>query len=507
MRYDAIIIGSGLGGLSCGAYMARKGLNVLILEKHHVPGGYATCFKRGDFIFDASLHIVPGVGEGQHHYKWLEWCGVSDRIEFQRLKWFGRLIFPTHDLRLPGGDLQAVTSILSENFPHESRGIETLFKEMVNVHNDIIKFIFSPLPLYFQLPFFPFKYRALLSVLSKTGAQLLKKHIKDKRLKALLFPNWFFYGLPPSRLNSFFSVLPNMGFWVMGAYYPKGGAQAVSNAFVDVIKENGGEIVLGSEVVSIITEAGKAIGVVTADGNKFYGENVVSNACPINTFHKLVGRDKLPRRFAKKMDQMEPSISAFCVYLGLDDKFLPKLENREDYELFISDTYDQDMDYQWCLNAESDKASFVISLYSNVDCTLAKGSKFVLSLSQLQGYQRWQEHENDYNAGNKAKYREDKGRMAKVLIERAERIVPGISEHIESMEVATPLTFKRYTQNYNGAIYGWANTVSQGTPLNRMKQKTPIKNLYLSSAWTFPGEGQLGVMMSGCRLGRMLAGE
>ncbi|MBE0479266.1 NAD(P)-binding protein, partial [Candidatus Aerophobetes bacterium] len=191
MVYDVIIIGSGLGGLSCGAYIAKKGLKVLVLEKHRRPGGYATCFKRGDFLFDASLHMVPGVQQGQPHYKWLEWCDVANRIQFQRLKWFGRFVFPEHDLRIPGGNLREVITILSDNFPHESKGIANLFREMANVHNDIIKFIFSPVPLLFQLPVFPFRYKSLFFALRKTGAQILDKYLKDERLKAILFANWF----------------------------------------------------------------------------------------------------------------------------------------------------------------------------------------------------------------------------------------------------------------------------------------------------------------------------
>jgi len=105
MMYDAIIIGSGLGGLSCGAYLAKNGWKVLVLEKHSLPGGYATSFKRGGFTFDAALHMINGVGKGQNTYKFLEWCGVGDKIEFLKLKYFMRFIFQDLDIRLPSGDL------------------------------------------------------------------------------------------------------------------------------------------------------------------------------------------------------------------------------------------------------------------------------------------------------------------------------------------------------------------------------------------------------------------
>jgi prolycopene isomerase len=504
--YDAVIIGSGLGGLSCGAYLAKNGWKVLVLEKHSLPGGYATSFKRGRFTFDAALHMINGVGKGQNTYKFLEWCGVGDKIEFLKLKYFMRLIFQDLDIRLPSGDLDEVKSVLEKNFPHESEGIRNLFKQATKIYNDVIKFITSKTPFWLQLPIFPLRYPGLFPVLNRAGGQLFNKHLKDERLKAILLGNWGYYGLPPSKLSIIYSVFPNFDF-LTGAYYPKGGNQMMSNSFVDIIKQNNGEVVLNSEVSSIVIENGRAIGVETKRGEKILGRKIISNACAEETFYNLIGKDKLPNRFIKRMNKMEYSMSLFCIYLGLNEGFRTKLENNEDYEIFILNTYDLDEDYRWSMNCEVDKAGFAVTLYSNVDDTLAKGNKFVLGITQVQGYDYWRKYENDYAKGNKKEYNKEKERMAMIMIGRAERIIPEISKHIEVLEVGTPLTLKRYTGNTNGAPYGWANTVDQGSPMNRMSQKTPIKNLYLSSAWTFPGGGQAPVIMSGYRLGRKLVGK
>jgi len=507
MGYDAIIIGSGLGGLSCGAYLAKNGWKVLVLEKHSLPGGYATSFKRGSFTFDVALHMINGAGKGQNTYKFLEWCGVGDKIEFQKLKYFMRFIFPDLDIRLPSGDLNEVISVLENNFPHEKEGIRNLFKQAIKIYNDVFKFIRAGTPFWLQLPIFPLLYRGLFPVLNKTGGQLFNKHLRDEKLKAILLGNWIFYGLPPSKLNIIYSVLPNLDLLMMGAYYPKGGNQVMTNSFVDVIKENNGEVALNSEVSSIVIEDGRAVGVVTKRGEKFLGSKIISNACAEETFINLIGKEKLPERFLNRMDKMERSISIFCVYLGLNEEFTTKLENREDHEVFALNTYNLDEDYRWSMNCEADKASFAVTLYSNIDDTLAKGNNFVMGIAQVQGFDYWRKYENDYLKGNKKEYNKEKERIAMILIERAEKIIPEISKHIEVLEVATPLTLKRYTGNTDGAPYGWANTVNQGSPINRMTQKTPIKNLYLSSAWTFPGGGQTPVIMSGYRLGRKLAGR
>lgn len=510
MNYDAIIIGSGLGGLSCGAYLARKGFKVLVFEKQDKVGGFATTFPRGDFTFDVSLHMIDGgmirgLGIAPKVYRFLEELGVYGRLDFIKIKELGRFIFPEHDIYIPSGDLEGLIALLSEKFPGEKDGIRNLFNEALRIYRDISKFMFSKAPLWLQLPIFPFLYRAFFPMVKKTTKDLFDKHLKDEKLKALALPNWVFYGLPPSKLNIMFYALPQIDFWMNGSYYVKGGSQMVANAFADVIRHNGGEINLNTKISSIIMKGKTAVGVKTEGGESYFGRYIVSNADATETFHRLVERDSLPKKFVTKMEKMEPSLSVFQVYLGMNEGFGALVKNKEDKEIFVVKTYDQDRDYQYSLNCDAENATFLITLYSHIDGSLAKGDKFVVTLSQLQGYDFWSKYEGDYFSGKRDTYKEEKEGIADLLIERAEKVIPGITEYIEVREVGTPLTVRRYTGNFKGAIYGWANTVPQGA--NRMPPKTPIKNLFLSSAWTFPGSGQVGVICSGYLLGRKLIGK
>jgi prolycopene isomerase len=470
-----------------------------------VPGGYATSFSRGDYKFDGGLHMIDGVGEGQSMAKFFEWCGVADSIEFLKIKYQIRAVFPEHDIRFPSGNIEGVIAALEASFPEEKENIRNLFREMISIYEDIWKFVFSSAPMWQQLPVFPLRYRSLFSAMKKTVKQLLDKHLKNSQLKALLFANYGFYGLPPSKLNML-GLFANLDYWTNGAYYPKGGNQVVPDAFVTCIKRSKGEILLNSEVTSIIIENGRAIGVTTKDGQKYYGKNIISNACVTETLHNLVGEERLSAKFNAKINKMEPSISAFGVSLGLDDDFKKSFKNSEDYEIVVSETYDQDQDFEWVLNGDMEKASFFITLNSNVDGLLAKGNKFVMSVSQLSPYSQWKRFEDAYVAGSKEEYNREKDRLASILIKRAEKKIPGLSKHIEVVEVATPLTLRRYTGNLNGSFAGWANTTKQFTPMDR-PAKTFIKNLYLCSAWAFPGEGQATSVACGCRLGRQLVGK
>ena len=504
-NYDAIIIGSGLGGLSCAAYLAKHGQKVLVLEKHSIPGGYATSFRRGAYTFDAGLHMIDGVGKGQNMAKFFEFCGVAQSIDFLKLKYSMRTVFPEHDIRIPSGNLEGVIAVLEEDFPHEREGIRSLFKEMTKIFDDMMKFFVSTAPMWQQLPIFPFRYKSLFPAMKKTVRQLLDKHLKDEKLKALLFANYGSFGLPPSKVNML-ALCGNFDYWKEGAYYPKYGNQVIPDAFVDFIKRNNGDTLFGEEVASIMIENGKAVGVATKKGERYLSENIISNASAMETFHNLVGDEKLPEKFLAKMNKMEPSISAFSVYLGLDENFKAKLKNTEDYDIVVSDTYDQDKDYEWLLNCDVGRASFFITLYSNIDESLAKGDRFTMALLQKQPYSYWKKFEAAYNEGNKEEYNKEKDRFAGILIKRAEKIAPELSKHIEVIEIATPLTARRYTGNFNGASYGWANTTNQFKPMDRLMQN-PIKNLHLCSAWTFPGEGQATTVACGYRLGRQLIGK
>jgi all-trans-retinol 13,14-reductase len=349
-----------------------------------------------------------------------------------------------------------------------------------------------------QLPGFPFHYKSLFFAMNKTLKQVLDKHIKDEKLKGLLFGNYGYFGLPPGKVN-ILPLIANTAYWIEGSYYPLGGSQTISDALVESIKRSDGEVLLNSEVTSVIVNDSIAVGVQTATGDKYFAKNIVSNVNAAETFHGLLGNKK--RNL--KLESMEPSISVFIVYLGLDETFRSALANTDDYEIVVSQNYDLDRDYQYTVNYDFEKAVYLITLYSNVDPSAAKKGKFMLSLVQLHPFNYWTKYQNAYDAGNKEEYNKEKDRLAGALIKRAEKIIPTISKHIEVIEIATPLTLKRFTGNPKGACYGWANTVKQFSPLNRV-MKMPVKNLYMSSAWSFPGEGYGATIACGYRVGKQI---
>ena len=491
--WDAVIIGSGLGGLSVAAAFARQGFRALVLEKHHKPGGYATSFKRpGGFEFDVSLHSTS-VPERDGVYYIQGFPEITD-VEFVPHPSTARLIFPDYDITVPQRDPEAFIQHLKSLFPDEVAGIDGIFKEMRGLLTDLDKYQKSKNIDYGKFPFeFPYLFRAY----SRTWGQIVDNHLKDSKLKAIISAQWGYYGLPPSKLASIYYILPFYGYLQEGGFYPKGRSQTISDAFVRYIEDRGGKVLLKTEVTEILTKDHAAYGVRTEDGTEYHGRAIISNANVYDTFHKMIDNREQLADYLAKFDEYAVSLSSFQIWLGLKKDLVSKLAIK-DAEIFYETGYDSEAAFKAAVEGYIDDSSgYGLTLYDNLFEGYSPEGKNTVNIITLMGYDHWQTYERDYFAGNKTAYDAEKKRIADVLIDRVENtLMPGLRDAIEVIEIGTPLTNVRYTGNHRGAIYGWDQTLNNAMP-NRLPQTTPIDNLYLSSAWTQPGGGYGGVISSG----------
>jgi all-trans-retinol 13,14-reductase len=493
-EYDAIVIGSGLGGLSCAAAFARQGFKPLVLEKQDRPGGYAITFSRpGGFVFDASLHTTS-VGEREGVYNLIPGFPEITDVEFVPHPYLYRAIFPEHDIRVAPKDIPAYISQLVKFFPEEKQGIGSLIDNMKGVAGDIQKL--SAAGGQVDMSRFPVDFPYLFKCYSITWGQMMDQHIKDPKLKAVVSCLWGYFGLPPSKLASFYYALPTIGFLANGGYYPIGKSQKISDAFAKFIEGKGGKVMLNTEVKEILTKDHAAYGVKTGDGTEYRGRVVVSNANAYDTFHKMIqGEEEALKGYFGGMEKMTVSLSTFQVFLGLKKNLVGDSGIR-DTEIFVVKDYDPEAEFEDALKAKVG-GNFGLTLYDNLYKGYSPEGKNIVNIIVLQGYDFWKQFEADYFKGKKEAYNEEKNSMTDVLIDQAEaKLLPGLRDAIEIKEAATPLTNMRYTANYRGGIYGWDQTV-QNSGNMRMPHETPIGNLYLASAWTQPGGGYGGVIWSG----------
>jgi phytoene dehydrogenase-like protein len=493
-QFDAIIIGSGLGGLSCAAAFARQGFKPLVLEKHNRPGGYATTFKRpGGFVFDVSLHSTS-VSERDGIHNLIPGFPEITDVEFIPHPNLYRVIYPDYDIRVPQRDLEAYMKILTGHFPEEKEGIKEIIDVMHGLSSDIGRI--SNARGKVDMSQFPVDFPYLFKSYSMTWGEVVDEKIADPKLKAIISAQWGYYGLPPSKLSSYYYALPAIGYLGNGGFYPKGRSQKISDALVQYIKEHGGQVMLNTKVKQILTKEQAAYGVKTDKGKEFTGKVIISNANAQDTFHTMLKQKEYLSEYLSKLEKFSVSLSSFQVFLGLKEDLVGK-SGIADSEIFYEEGYDMDESYHAAKNADIENCGISLTLYDNIYQGYSPQGKNTLNIFVLQGFSHWQQFESDYFIGSKAAYRREKKRMADILIKRIEKtLLPGLSEAIEVKEIGTPLTNVRYTGNYLGAIYGWDQTMNNSGQ-NRLPHHTPIKNLYLSGAWTKPGHGYGGVLWSG----------
>jgi prolycopene isomerase len=501
--YPTVVIGAGLGGLVCGAYLAQQGLPVTVVEQHSIPGGYATSFERagGKFNFEVSLHGTSINDNGAGRI--LSDIGILDKLELAELPEVYRLKTPGLDISVPQKDPTAYIQLLAEHFPEEADGIRGFIEEMIAIADEVdtlsrnkgrfIK-LFFPLQYRKMWLFFPLQYRKMWNVRNKTLADLIGDYIKNPDLQHVMGSLWGYYGLPPSKLSGFYYANATGGYLKNGSYYIKQRSQDLSDAMVAAIESQGGSVLFDTQVQKIAVNNGTVQGVELDDGKTLPARAVVSNASALSTFQQMLTANAVSADYRAKLNSYKPSISSFLVWLGVNQELKGKIKA---FSTHVSSGHNPEADYKACIQGDIEHASFSVCVYDNIFDGYSSPGTSTLQLLVLSGYEPWRKFESDYKDGNKTQYNLEKQRWARILIERAEReVIQGLSTMIEVQESATPLTNWRYTGNTAGAIYGFEQSMDNAF-MNRIENKTPVKGLYLASAWGNPGGGYAGAFRAG----------
>jgi len=264
-KYDAIIIGAGIGGLTCGCYLAKAGLKVLIMEQHWKPGGCCTSFERNGFNFDVGVHYLGSLREEGALYKVLEDLGLLDKIKFITTDTTDRIITPDKTVFIRR-DKNKTKQELIANFPNEKNNINRFFDFILK--NDFFSIISKTKKMSFK--------------------KLLDSFLKDYKLKAILSILLGNIGLPPSKASALASIILYKEYIFDGGYYPCGGAQVLPNILASRFKEYGGDLLLSKRVVKIVVKDNKIVGVKSENDEMFFSKVVISNADATLTFDTLL---------------------------------------------------------------------------------------------------------------------------------------------------------------------------------------------------------------------------
>ncbi len=489
-HYDAIVIGSGLGGLSCAALLARAGKHVLVLERHDRPGGYAHSFRRGGYLFDSAVHIVGGcgttsLGSGGLVQRLLAAVGASGDVSFERVDPIYTAVFPGFELRARSGVDEFVRSH-TEIFPQERKGLRGLMDECLAMQTEARRAaeLGSPLDVIRT----PNRFPTLLRYRRATLARVMDDHLADPRAKAMFATFWPYLGLPPSRVSFLYFATMLLSYVTEGSFYCRGSFQNLAQALVGAVEREGGEVVFRSPVARILVEQGRTAGVVLAGGQTLEAPLVVSNADLRHTVTELLGEDA-PAGLRRDAARLTPSVSAFVTYTATT---LDLAANGTSHETFVYDGFDHDA--AWAATLAGRPNWWTATAPSLLDPSLAPPGVQLLTLTTLARF--------DSERG----WRADKEAWLERSLALAETRFPGLRASLRFAEAGSPTTMVDYTGNSEGAIYGWALSPDQIGP-SRPANRTELPGLWLAGHWALPGGGVYGVLTSGVSTARAILGE
>jgi all-trans-retinol 13,14-reductase len=465
MKYDIIIIGAGLGGLTAGAKLAKEGRKVLVIEQHNRPGGCATTFQRGDFTIEVGLHEMDGPSPKDMKTRIFNDLDVFNNVEFIKVPEFYRFINDRYDVTIPHEPEIAIKR-LSELFPGETPGIKAYFDQILN----------------------PKKKGAENETSDKSIGEFLDSIIKDDGLKLILLGNLGYFHDDPYSLSLAYYSVAQGSYFNNGASYIKGGSQKLSDHLATYIKTHNGDVILNQIVTGITIHDNKVTAVKykmknnpeeqTATADIFIANNAIMNVAG------LMG-GKTGEELKNEVGHLKPGASLLTVYFGFS-KPLKDLGNRH-YSTFVYDNAVKSQADIYRNNCDDfSRRSFTFVDYSQIESGLTTPGKSVGALCCI-------DYLKDWEGLNKKEYNAKKEQVASVFIARLEKIIPGINDVIEYYEVGTSATVKRYTLNPGGAVYGFAQTPSR-KPFDSFNS---LINLYFASAWGKTGGGFSGAIYGG----------
>jgi len=517
-QVDALVVGSGLGGLSSAAYLAACGSRTIVLEQGKVAGGCSQVFRRqgNRYEFDVGVHYIGECDPGGRMTMLLHGLGLDERVSFRELDpdGYATIVLPGLTFRVPRG-WDNYLNRLVEVFPDEERGLRRCVRMM--------KYVAERMPAG-PLPSSP---RAALAALRGMPAvpiglmsvqRLLDICGLSPQARAVLLGESGDYGTPPSRAPVAVHAGVLHHYLRGGAYYPSGGGQVIAANLVECIEALGGQVRTKAKVEQILVEAGAAVGVRLAGGEELRAPVVISNADYRRTLLELVGRDHLRRGTVRKVERARMALPFFSAYLGLDIDLSERLPNST---FWIYPNADVEGHYQAAYSGrvpDGPPVFFTSATTKDPDNRRAAPpghSTLELMCLAPADHTFWAVTGDPASAGPghppNVAYEDRKEALVELLIDRATSVIPDLREHIVWKEASTPVTQERFTLSTGGACYGLELARDQVGP-KRPGVRTEIRGLYLTGASTIWGHGIVGVMLGGLGtastvLGRDLTSE
>jgi len=494
-RYDTVVIGAGIGGLTAAAVMARAGMKVLVVEHSHRPGGACSSFRAGDFYFDVGATLVQGFGT----------LGFNVlRTLFDFLGQQAELIPTDHAYSMIFGgkrvdfhlDWFAFTTELAAHFPERAGTLMNFMRDLDRLYNAVLANSGPPRPTTDE----PLGQKLLSSVLKPGAArtlskamrisadQLFSKHLDDPDARAFFNADLIFntgYGI--DRLAAPYAALSIMDRLTGGSHYPIGSSQQIPDRLEKSIILDGGQVAYRTDVTSIDVTQGRASGILLDDGRRVECNSVVADVSLATLYGSLIEKSELPHEAVELAKDLVVAGSVVSLFLGVDERAVPREFNP--LTVLVDDP-------------ERGEDFISVCVPSLLDPNLAPEGFHSMIIHAAEPTTGWPVEIAGKGRGQE--YEKLKMDAASKVLDRVKDLLPQLEGSAVEIKISSPRTFERWTKRPAGAIAGPA-LPGVPAPSGLPGAATVIPGVFLAGDSTFYGRGVAQAAASGINCGIAIA--
>ena len=496
-RYDYIVIGSGMGGMTAAAMLTKLGKKVLVLEQHYLPGGYTHTFRRKQYLWDVGVHAVGEVTEHSMTGRLLKYL-TDDGLKWASLgEVYDEFYFPD-DFRIDFPDSpKKFRDNLIEAFPDEVDAIDDYLASVREV-SGAMKGYYLGRTMSSKLGWLGEKTIGAKAqkMLDLNTQEVVEKLTDNHKLQSVMTAQWGYYGSPPSR-SSFAMQALVVKHFVHGGYYPVGGSEEIAKTLLKTVAEGGGWTRIRADVEEILIENGAAVGVRLKGGEEIKATSVMSAAGVQSTVTRLLPEAYKEKDWAKDISKLSPAPCHVCLYIGFKGDITKAgagSANKWFYE-----TWEPNYD-NWEVTPDGEMPDVPVlycSFPSLKDPSYDPGPEQlhtgeVVTFVPWDVFEewkdtRWKKRGEEYDAFKK--------RMEDKLLEQFLDHLPGLREYVDYVELSTPLSTDHFVRPMAGSIYGIEPTPERFRTKS-LRPRSPIKNLFMAGS-EVASVGVIGAMMGG----------
>jgi all-trans-retinol 13,14-reductase len=503
--YDALVIGSGIGGLTSAALLSDIGWKVAVFEQHYTAGGYTHSYERNGYEWDVGLHYIGDMGTTTMARRFMDYL-TSGKLDWAAMD-------PAYDRFFIGDKVfdavagkQEFRANLLKHFPQEEQAIDKYLKLLAQVSRGMPLFTMARLlkPSLLKLAQ-PLLAQFLPKTFRRTTREVLEELTSNQELIAVLTGQWGDLGLPPAQ-SSFIIHALIARHYMYGGFYPVGGSWKIADTIIPKIQAAGGEVFTYARVKEIIVENGKTQGVLMEDGTRIECKCVISSAGVLNTFQRLLPEPVVRKAgYDSLLKTVKPSSAHLGMYIGLkgtaEELGLPKTNfwvyPGTDYEGDIA-RFDKDMNAPMpvvYISFPSAKDPDYLGRHPGTATIEIVAPASFAWFEQWDG-STWGKRGEDYDA-LKAEFGR---RMLETLFTR----MPQLRDKIDYYEVSTPLSTQYFNAYGRGELYGIDHDPERFSQ-SWLTPRTKIPGLWLTGQ-DILSCGVVGAMMGGVLTAQAIGG-